>query len=93
MLKEKSNIRTCIADNGDLESDRRYFTPVFKLEPYIFIQSVIQVEEVSRQAGMEVTSFDDWLELTQSMLERAIKRGITVFKSTLAYERSIFMKR
>ncbi len=93
VLKEKSNIRTCIADNGDLESDRRYFTPVFKLEPYIFIQSVIQVEEVSRQAGMEVTSFDDWLELTQSMLERAIKRGITVFKSTLAYERSIFYEK
>ncbi len=93
VLKEKCNIRICIADNGDLESDRRYFTPAFRLDPYIYLHNIAQMNEMSEQAGMVVTCFDDWLELAESMIERAIARGVTVFKSGLAYDRPIYYER
>ncbi|NLC67233.1 MAG: amidohydrolase family protein [Clostridiaceae bacterium] len=93
ILKEKCKIRTCLADNMDLESDRRYFTPVYKLDTHIFFRNIDQVRQLSGEAGVAVTSFDDWLELAESMIERAISRGITVFKSGLAYERPIFYEK
>jgi hypothetical protein len=93
VLKDKSNIRTCLVDNMDLESDRRYFTPVYKLDPYIFLRSIAQVNQLSKEAGMAVTCFDDWLALSESMIERVIAQGVVVFKSALAYERPIYYEK
>lgn len=88
MLKEKSKILTCLVDNRDLESDRNYFTPVFKLDPYIFFRDIEQMKQLSREAGMEVTSFDDWLELTECMIERAVSKGIVVIEVKIYYLKS-----
>ena len=93
VLKEKCNIRTCIVDNMDLESDRRFFTPVFKLDPYVFVRRVTQNNVMAKKAGMDVTCFAHWLELTGFMVERAITQGITVFKSALAYESPIYYEK
>lgn len=91
VLKEKSKIRTSLLDNSnfDLEPDRNYFTPVFKLDPYIFFRNIEQIRQLSKVAGIAVTSFNDWLEVTECMIELAISNGIAVFKSALAYERPI----
>jgi predicted TIM-barrel fold metal-dependent hydrolase len=89
VLKEKCKIHTCLADNGDLESDRTYFTPVYQLNNLIVIHNIGQVQELSRQSGIAVTCFDDWLDMAEALVIKAINKGVTVFKISLAYERPI----
>ena len=89
VLKEKCKIRTSLVDNGDLESDRTYFTPVYQISSLIVIHSIRQVQELSRQSGIAITCFDDWLDMAEALVMKAIGKGVTVFKIGLAYERPI----
>ena len=48
---------------------------------------------MAQKAGMDVTCFDHWLELTGFMVERAISQGITVFKALLHMNAPFIMKK
>lgn len=89
ILKEKCGIRTSLVDNLDPDSDPRYFTAVYKLDTFISPHNRTELEWISGQAGIPVTSFADWLDITETLVKRTIDKGAVVFKSSLAYVRPI----
>ncbi len=89
VLREKSNIRTSLADNMDLDSDKNYFTPVYKIDAFLYLDGFDHVKRYGKEAGVTVTCFDDWLNTAEYHIAKAIAQGVTVFKCGMAYVHSL----
>lgn len=92
VLKEKSRIEISILDSN-LECDRTYFRSAYNLGPLVFPRNLNDVNHVATEAGMSVSSFDDWLEASVKAMARAVEKGAVCFKDSLAYVRSLSFER
>lgn len=76
----------CAVVDSDLECDRRYARPAFRMEEFV---EKIRVENVRLALGVPICSFIEWLEACDETIDKAIHRGAVAFKSTIATDRTL----
>ena len=97
VLKEKSKIKVSILHDipkvndrivftSDLKCDREFFRNAYPIDSLVYPQTGEGVRLVGEEAGITITAFDDWLEASETLLDRALKSG-------LAYQRSLHYER
>lgn len=101
VLKEKSKIVTCLLNVETLDSiydplqersiycDKDLYNPVYSIEDLIYPVSWQGIEKLEKQAGLRVTSFNRWLEVTGILIDKAYKLGAVALKNPLAYRRTL----
>ena len=93
VLKDLCKIETSLLDAGTKDVDRSIFTPVLRIDPFIAPDSQMSLNQIGDEAGISVTNFDRWLLAVETLLEKWIATGIRIFKSGLAYQRSLLYER
>jgi len=91
-LKEKCRIRVSILDSN-LDCDQKYFRSTVNADALIFPRTKNDLLRASKEAGVPLSSFDDWLEVCTKAMEGAFARGAVCLKSSLAYLRSLSYER
>jgi hypothetical protein len=100
VLKEKSKIKVSILHDipkvndrivftSDLKCDKEFFRNAYPIDALVYPQTGEGVRSVGEEAGITITSFDDWLEASETLLDRALETGAVALKSGLAYQRSL----
>lgn len=92
VLKEKCRIRVSILDSN-LECDQKYFRSTVNTDALIFPRTKNDLLRASKETGIPLSSFDDWLEVCAKAIEGAFARGAVCLKSSLAYMRSLSYER
>jgi hypothetical protein len=92
VLKDMSQIRISLLDSN-LDCDREFFRSVYRLDRFIYPRTMQDVEQISQESGIQICSFEDWLDACESMLDRALQKGAVALKSGLAYERTLLYER
>ena len=89
ILKDLSNIETSILDSESIDADREFFTISLNTSRFIWPRSFSQINEIGTAAGVSVCSFNTWIEAVHKNLETAVEHDVRIFKSALAYSRSL----
>lgn len=90
VLREKCRIRIGLLDQGnDLDCDRRYFRPIFRVDHMIIPKSWEILESIENRTGIRLCCFEDWLDACEKVLDDAVAGGSVGLKCALAYERSL----
>lgn len=92
VLKELSHIKVSLLDSN-LDCDREFFRSVYRLDRFIYPRTLQDVEQISQESGLQICSFEDWLEACETLLDRALQKEAVALKSGLAYERTLFYER
>ena len=82
---ERARILCGIADS-DLECDRRYLRPAFRMEEFV---ERIDLRIVRKQLGTSIHTFIDWLDACDETISRYVQAGAVAFKTTIATDRSL----
>lgn len=92
VLREKSGIEKSliIVREQDLSHDEELFEAVYQIDHLIAPKNEDQINRVQQDSGIDITSFEDWLEAGEFLMRDALAHGAVAFKSGLAYERSLF---
>lgn len=94
ILKEKCSIKISLLDFGnDLDCDKEFFRSVYRMDHFIYPESMDQFEQIEREAGGSICSFTDWLSACEMLLDRALDNGAVALKNGLAYVRSLKYER
>lgn len=95
VLKEKSKIRISLLDTADnsLESDQSFFRGVYRLDEFIYPRTGEQLRGIEKESGVKICSLEDWLEACETILDKALSRGVVALKSGLAYFRTLKYER
>ena len=93
VLKDLCNIETSILDSERLDVDRELYTVSLHTNYFVWPRTFGQILEIGNNAGVSVCSFSTWLEAVHKTLETAISSDVKIFKSALAYSRSIHYPR
>ena len=102
VLKEKANIDASLLDPGPLrtvgsfEVDREFFLPLLRVNPFLYGYDREKrdidgnsVYEIANEWGVEVRSFEDYLELIDIAFKKAMDARIVCIKAAVAYERTL----
>jgi len=82
---ERAKILCGIADS-DMECDRRYLRPAFRMEEFV---ERIELKKVRQSLGASIHTFIDWLDACDEMINRYCEAGAVAFKTTIATDRSL----
>jgi hypothetical protein len=104
VLREKSNIKLSILHDipkvnerivftSRLKCDREFFRNVYPIDALVYPQTGEGVQLIEEEAGITITSLDDWLDASETLLDRALESGAVALKSGLAYQRSLHYAR
>jgi len=86
VLKDKSKIKISLLDCSS-DSDKMFFKSVYRIDPYIFPLTFEELKQREQESGIKINSFDNWLEMTEIMLNKFVSQGTDVLKTALAYHR------
>jgi len=93
VLKDASKIRLSINDNllaeRRIDCDKEYFAPVARLDLFVMVRSLTELEELEKFSGAGIHSLDDLKNACEKCLERFIAQGAVGIKSGLAYVRPL----
>ena len=92
VLKEKCRIRVSILDSN-LECDQGYFRSTVNADELICPRTKNDLLRASKQAGIPISCFDDWIEACGKILDESFAKGAVCLKSALAYSRSLSYER
>ncbi|MFW6271080.1 MAG: amidohydrolase family protein [Bacillota bacterium] len=92
VLKEKCNIEISLLD-GEFDSDEKFFRNVVRLDHFIYPQTGDTINQVEKNSGIKISSFEDWLQACRNFLQEMLDKGAVGLKSGLAYERSLNYER
>lgn len=93
VLKDLSNIKVCLTLTADLNCDPEFFRAVVSLDHFIYPRTTTDISQVSRESGVSICNFDDWLEASENYLDQSFAQGAVALKCSLAYNRSLYFKR
>lgn len=95
VLKDLSRIKVSLLDSldGDLNCDRTFFRPVFRMDSFIIPGSIEEIQYVEDLTGIRITSFDAWCECCRKVLDIVLEKGVVALKCGLAYQRSLQFER
>jgi len=82
---ERAKILCGIADS-DMDCDRRYLRPAFRLEEFV---ERIELGSVRKTLCTSIHTFIDWLDACDEMIRRYVEAGAVAFKTTIATDRSL----
>ena len=82
---ERAGILCGIADS-DMECDRRYLRPAFRMEEFV---ERIQIKDVRKMLGTPIHTFTDWLDACEETVRRYVEAGCVAFKTTIACDRTL----
>jgi predicted TIM-barrel fold metal-dependent hydrolase len=103
VLKERANIDVALLDlPNPFEAEREFFVPVLSADPLLYGYNRIVVwkrpllgavkggrEELERQYGIRLRTFDDYLSLIDLALSKAVEGGAVASKVHSAYLRTL----
>jgi hypothetical protein len=92
VLREKSNIRVSILDKSPFQPgwDADFFRPVVRLDDFVMVSNLDELEGLAKRAGMEaIHDLADLEEACRRALEKALEAGAIGLKSGLAYRRPL----
>jgi hypothetical protein len=92
VLKEKSRIALSIVDSN-LDCDRRFFASAFRPDAFICVRHREELRRQGEAVGLSVHSLDDWQQVAERHLDRAIKKGAVALKCGLAYLRTLHFQK
>ena len=105
ILKNRCNIETSLICVDVIDSeydpavdrsaicDRELFSPVYMLKDLVYPYMWSQFERIERQSEIKVTSFSNYLEAVEVIIEKAYAIGVVALKNYLAYLRSLKYER
>lgn len=93
VLKDRSNIETSILDSESIDADGDFFTISLNTCRFIWPRSFTQINQIGTDAGVTVCSFNTWIEAVNKNLKTAVEHNVRIFKSALAYSRSLYYPR
>lgn len=91
VLKKTAKIKISLVDGckGLSNCDARFFRPVFRLDMHRGYAKRGAFRRLSEESGIEIRCFDDWLEVTEREMDRAIADGCVALKIGDAYNRPL----
>ncbi|MEI7616105.1 MAG: amidohydrolase family protein [Actinomycetota bacterium] len=105
VLKDKCKIVTSLLNVETLDKDynpktersihcdRELYSPVYSIGNLVFPDMWTKIEQLEKQSGLRITSFDRWLEATEILIDKACSLGSVALKNHLAYLRSLNYER
>jgi len=105
VLKDKCKIVTSLLNVETLDKDynpetersihcdRELYSPVYSIGNLVFPDKWTKIEQLEKQSGLKITSFDRWLEATEILIDKAYSLGSVALKNHLAYLRSLNYER
>ncbi len=88
VLKDLCNIEFSVLDS-DFNCDREFFRTIYNLDELVLPKSWDAIDELSQDTGMSITSFDDYLQACDAMIQLALDKGAVALKCHAAYFRSL----
>lgn len=90
VFKKYSRITTALLDASDsLSADRRFFSPVVRLDPYIYLRTYGDLLQLERAYGKSITNLDSMKQACREALYSAKRNDAVAFKCGLAYQRGL----
>ena len=101
ILKDKCRIKTCLLNVETLDEkynpleersihcEKGFFSPVYRVDDLVFPAFRSQIKKIEKQSGVKVTSFCNWLEAVEIIIEKAYMLGSVALKNSLAYLRTL----
>jgi len=105
ILKDKCRIKTSLLNvetlnkkydplkERSIHCNREFFSPVYRIDELVFPKSWSQIEKIEEQSDIRITSFSKWLEVTETVIEKAYSMGSVALKNSLAYIRTLKYER
>jgi len=101
VLHENSKIKICLLDRHDqfdlekenLGCDSTLFLPVYRLDSFVLPTLLDEVDSIKAESGIDICSFDDWLQACEVILNKALNAGAVGLKCGLAYKRTLYFER
>lgn len=99
VLKEKSKIKTALLNvdvftkdydpkiERSIHCDRKYFSPVYNVDQLIYPLSYKKINRIESESDVRITSFSQWLEAVDLLINKALEFGAVALKNSLAYIR------
>ena len=88
VLKDASRIKISVLDSN-LACDRYFFRSVYLIDKLISPKYMADIEHIENEADVKISSFDDWLEACEIIINKAVQLNAVALKCGLAYERSL----
>ncbi len=101
IIKDKSKIKICLLNVNVLDKkynlltersiycDQDYFRAVYGIENIVYPVSWNSFARIENESGIRITSFNDYLEATELIIDKAYKLGAIGLKNPLAYFRTL----
>jgi predicted TIM-barrel fold metal-dependent hydrolase len=93
VLKDLCKIRTSLLDTilpGQGAIDRRFFTPVLRVNDFVLVNSAEALDALARRCGVgKIHSLSDLEDAAEKLMDDSMAGGIAGLKSACAYERPI----
>lgn len=105
VLKDKCKIVTSLLDVETLDKDHNpkversiycdkdLYSPVYAISNFVYPDMWAKIEQLEKQSGLRITSFDRWLEAVEILIDKAYSLGAVALKNPLAYLRSLNYER
>jgi len=105
VLKERGKIKTALLDNWwdvvNFEVDRRFFTPVLRINSFLkyelkkgglIASDKNHPENIAKRWGYELTDFRSYLGLIDFVFKKARDSGVLCIKCSTAYDRTLYFE-
>lgn len=90
ILKEKCNIAISVLDNWDNASvDSELYVLSPNINELVMPRERIFFNEIIKSTGAKIESFYSWEQMTSEYINTKCREGLTVFKCSLAYARTL----
>lgn len=100
VLKERANIQVSVLDVLEEldptpveETDRRFFAPVVRADPFLKLCDRPGLAAIERHAGRAIHSLDDLVAALDARFERSVAADVAAVKVAVAYERTIHFEK
>lgn len=93
VLKRQARFIGCVLDGGRLETDRRHFLPVLRLDGMITARTREQILDLQQCQGREIGSLADYLTAMDAAVGEYVRQGAVALKCGLAYRRTLRFER
>ncbi len=89
-ILKKCNIKRALVNVYDsLKCDRKYFCPVFQIDPFVLLDGEELFNAIKKACGLDIFTFDQYLLGIDIVMEKAVKKGTAAFKCAMSYNRTL----
>ncbi|MGM0365535.1 MAG: amidohydrolase family protein [Actinomycetota bacterium] len=105
VLKDKCRILTSLLNVETLDPehdpkqersiycDKSLYSPVYAISDLVRPNQWLTIDRLETQSGIRISSFNNWLEATEILIDKAYQLGAVALKNPLAYQRTLKYER